>query len=326
MEELKALLAACEFASPLAFWIGGALALAAIFIPWRRRTKSMPLDFAFWQSRLSLKSRQLWVMPSLLVVVTLLLALALSTPCLATITRVPLSGKPVMAIVDVSGSMGIEPGKYSKQAEKPADARTNFEKAHAVFDDLIGRWPDVDFGLVIYSTENYIARYFAYKNELLQDTMDNRAEIDFISSGTRPVEAMVRARQFLMSHVKGKDKAIVLISDLDVDFMTLLAIGEEAQKDQLAGIKLYVLFIGEILPAENPGGSPAIPAGLRIVSMYDKAGIDEMCLELSRMQSSPMEEEESLAKASLIPHLVWPALGLMIVCLVLSETALRRIP
>jgi hypothetical protein len=266
-------------------------------------------------------------MPILLAIASILMAAVLTSPRVATKTSVPLSGKPVMVIVDVSGSMGMEPGKYSKDAEKPADPRTSFEKARGVFDDLIGRWPDVDFGLEIYSTETYIARYFAYKNELLKDTLENQKEIDFISAGTRPVEAMLRARQFFTDHVKGRDKAIVLISDLDVDFLTLIGISEEADKDLLAGIKVYVILVGgEEQTAANRGARQAQAQGLRIVGMYDKESIDQICEELSQMQSSPMEEEEVLSKKSLIPFLVSPMLGLIALCLILSETGFRKIP
>ena len=328
MEVLTKFLASCEFASPLYFWIGSALILLLILFPLFRRRRGLRLDLEYWGSRVEFKSKRVWVLSFLVAITSILMAAVLTNPQVATKQSVPLSGKPVMAIVDVSGSMGSEPGRYVTEGAKPVDERTNFEKARGVFDDLIGRWPDVDFGVLIYSTESYIARYFAYKNELLKDTMENRKEIDYISTGTRPVEALVKARKFLTDHVKGKDKAIVLISDLDVDFVTLVGISEETQKALLAGIKVYVIVVG----GEEQGGSywdprqSQVKEGLKIVSMYDKDSIDQICKEISQMQSSPMEEEEVLLKKSLTPFLVSPILGLIALCLILSETRFRKLP
>ena len=259
---------------------------------------------------------------------SILMVVALTDPEINTKDSRLIHGKPVMMVIDVSGSMGVEPGRYATEGEAPVDPRTNFDKARGVFDDLVARWPDVDFAVLIYSTENYIARYFAYKNELLRDTLENRKEIDFISSGTRPVEALVRARTFLTDNVEGKDKAIVLISDLDVDFEALVGITEEMQKDLMAGIKVYLILIGD----GGQGGAywnprqSEVREGLKIVSMHDTAQIDQICAELSEMESSPLVEEEVLLKKSLIPFLGWPILGLCLLCLILSETRFRRVP
>jgi hypothetical protein len=324
VEELTQFLASCEFASPLLSGIGVALVLLLIFLPLRRKRRGFAMDLQYWQTRVAFKSKSVWILSILVAIASILMAAVLTNPQFTAKRSVALSGKPVLAIVDVSGSMGMAPVTGGGE---PVDARTNFDKARGVFDDLISRWPDVDFGLLIYSTESYLARYFAYKNELLKDTMENRSEIDFISSGTRPVEALVRAREFLADNVKGKDKAIVLISDLDVDFVTLLGIGEEMQKDLLAGIRVYVISVGG-----EPGGAHWDPRqaqakeGLLVVSMYDKEGIDRICRELSEMRSAPLEEDDVLSKKSLVPFLVSPVLGLIALCQILSETRFRKIP
>lgn len=328
MEELTKLLASCEFASPFYFWIGSSLLLLLIFFRLFRERRGLRLDLRYWGRRTEFKSKRVWVLSSLVAMGSILVAAAAANPTGTARQRVPIHGKPVMLVIDVSGSMGMEPGKYAAEGERSVDERTHFEKARAVFDDLVGRWPDVDFAVSIFSTENYIARYFAYKSELLKDTIENQKEIDFISTGTRPVEALVNARQFLIDHITGEDKAIVLISDLDVDFVTLVGISEEATKSQLAGIKLYVILIGDGQESGvhwNPRRSE-VKEGLQIVSMYDEERIDQMCAEFSVMQSSPVIEEEVLQKRSLIPFLVSPMLGLVALCLVLSETRFRKLP
>jgi hypothetical protein len=66
--------------------------------------------------------------------------------------------------------------------------------------------------------------------------------------------------------------------------------------------------------------------GLDIVGMNDRQGISRIRREIASMPSSPIREDVVLSRTSLIPHLVLPILGLVALCLVLSETCFRRIP
>jgi hypothetical protein len=65
---------------------------------------------------------------------------------------------------------------------------------------------------------------------------------------------------------------------------------------------------------------------LKIVDINDTDGIDQIYEEMSAMQNSLIREEESFLKESLIPFLILPALGMIILCLVLVETRFRKIP
>jgi hypothetical protein len=320
VEKLIGLLASCEFASPLSFWIASGLVLLLIFFPMLRIKRGLRFDLAYWKRKVQFQGRRSWVLSILLVGNSLLMAVVLANPTVVEKRKVPIYGKTVMAVIDISGSMGLEPGKYPTKGARPVDERSNFEKACGVFEDLISRRPDVDFGLLLYSTEMYIARYFAYKSELLKDTIENRKEIDYISAGTRPAEALAKARKFFTENIKGKDKAIVLISDLDVDLPEMLAISEEMQRDLLAGTKVYVIVVGNVAPRQSQ------TEGLKIVGMNDKEGIDQICKEMAEVPSSPMMEEEVVSKKSLIPFLVPPILGLIALYLILSETRFRKMP
>jgi hypothetical protein len=176
---------------------------------------------------------------------------------------------------------------------------------------------------VLYSTESYVARYFSYKNELLKDTIENKEEIGYISTGTRTAEALAKARLFLTENVQGPDKAIVLISDLNGDLPAMVAIEEELERVWYAGIKVYVIAITEDSKA---AAAPIEVSGVEIVEMNDKAGIDQMVTKISEMQPSPLRQEEVVQKQSLIPYLVSAALVLILAAIVLSETRLRKIP
>ena len=319
MEELTRFLASYEFATPLYFWVGGAFVLLLIFFPVLRKRRGLAIDLQYWKGKVAFKSKRVQVLSILVVIASILMAGVLSDPRLAARPTASIYGKPVMVVVDISGSMEAKPKRRLE------DQRTSFEKARTIFEELIGRRPDVNFGLIFYSTENYVARYFAYKNELLKDTIENREEINYISTGTRTHEALAKAREFLTDNIADEaDKAIVLISDLEADLEAILRMGEEMERVIAAGIKIYAIVIGE--EKQEAVDVPRIIEGVKMVDMYDRDGIDQICEEISAMQISSIREEEGLLKKSLIPFLILPALGVISLCLILGETRFRKIP
>lgn len=326
MEELIKLLASCEFASPLYFWIGSALILFSIFFPLFRKRKGLRLDLKYWEKRVEFKSRRLWVFSILVAITSILMATVLTNPQVVTQPSVSIYGKPVMAVIDVSGSMEYveRQRRPSKEAIGPAEELSNLEKAQGVFDDILSHDLGVDFGLLLYSTENYIARYFASKKELLKDTLENKEEISFIATGTRPTEALAKAHGFFSENIKPKDKAIVLISDLEADPEAAVEMADEIERARWAGIKIYVIIIERKAVYGRPP-PPQIKA-VNMVGMNDKDGINQICEEIAAMERSPIREEEILSRKSLIPFLIPPILGLITLCLILSETRFRKIP
>ncbi|GEM_PF-3092514 len=320
MEGLIKFLAPSEFASPLYFWIGSALVLLLIFLPLFRKRRGLALDLTYWERRVEFKSKRVWVLSVLVAITSILMATVLSNPQIVTRQSAPIYGKPVMAVIDLSGSMEYRgrPGK---------EGLSSFEKARGVFNDILSRDVEADFGLLLYSTEHYIARYFAFKNELLKDTLENTEEISLIATGTRTAEALAKGRRFFSENVEAKDKAIVLISDLEADPEAIMEMAEEMERDLLAGIKMYVIIIErEGQRAVDKGPSQSQMQGVRMVGMNDKYGIDQICEEIAAMESSPIIEEEILLRKSLVPFLIPPILGLITLCLVLSETRFTKIP
>jgi len=324
-------LGSTEFTFPLYFWIGSALVLFLIFFPLPGRRRGLALDLQYWKRRIPFKSKRVWVFSILAAIASILMGTVSADPQAPTTQSVRIYGKPVMIVIDVSGSMEAQPlRRVRRDGEAPLDERTNFEKARDIFNGLVGRRPDVNLGLLPFSTENYIARYFTYKNELFKDTLENKEEISFISTGTRIMEALSKAHGFLeesFPHPRGgePEKAIVLISDLETDDEAALEMADEIERARWAGIKIYVILIERQATYGRPATLPAIKV-VDIVEMNDEEGIDHICEEIAMLPSSPIREEESLVKKSLIPFLVPTILGLIVLSLVLSETRFRKIP
>ncbi len=323
MEELSRWLASCDVVSPWLFGIAAALTLLLIFLPGLRKRRGLALDLRHWAPRVEFKSRRILVFALLSAAASLLIAAGLAEPRVTVKPSVSIYGKPVVAVVDISGSMGSKPRAFVGGVAN-TDLRNGYEKARDIFNDLIGRRPDVNFALLLYSTESYVARYFSYKNELLKDTVENKPEIEYISTGTRTATALAKARKFLTDNVQGKDKAIVLISDLNADLAAMVEMSEEMETDLYAGIQIYVIVI---TPDDKiPTNAPTRLEGVEMVEMNDKAGIDQIVKEISDMQGSPLRQEEVVEKQSLIPFVVLPGLALILAALVLSETRFRKIP
>jgi hypothetical protein len=330
VEELITFLGSAELTSPLYLGIGGALVLLLIFFPLPRRKRGLALDLRYWKKTTEFRSKRLVVLSALVLMSSLLMATVSADPQASTMQSIRIYGKPVMIVLDVSGSMGAKP-RVARRDGGPVDERTAFEKARDVFNGLVGRRPDVNLGLLAFSTENYIARYFTYKNELFKDTLDNDEEISIISTGTRITEALAKAHRFLeesFPHPRGAepDKAIVLVSDLDTDDEAALEMADEIERARWAGIKIYVILIERQTAYGFPSSPlPAIKV-VDMVEMNDEEGIDRICEEIATLPNSPIREEETLARKSLIPFLVPAILGLIVLCLILSETRFRKIP
>jgi hypothetical protein len=289
--------------------------LLVLFIPiYKRRTRGLNLDLSYWKNKVTFRNKRIWILSTFVVIISIFLTGVLSQPYTAVAKSTVHLGKPVLAIVDVSGSMSAKP--TVKAAGIP-----NYEKSREALENLIGQTPDVDFGFLLFSTESYIARYFAYKPDLLKGSIENADELYYFSKGTQILGALAKARQFLTKNIDG-DKAIVLISDIEVDLQTTIQMAEELNKEVWAGIKVFIIAIGN---EGNAATFSTIP-GVKMVDINDQAGIAQISQDLSDMKSSTiLENKVSLAK-SVIPFLIIPCLVLIVICLILSEFRFRKIP
>jgi hypothetical protein len=303
----------------LVFWVGSALVLLVIFLPGYKKKHGLAFDLGYWQPKVALNDKGRWLFTVLIALISILMVMILANPLVTIRQTVAIYGKPVMVVVDVSGSM-----EYKGRAGK--EGLSAREKARIVFDDLLSRGVEADLGLLIYSTENYIARTFAYKDTLFRDTLENDEEIIFLATGTRTAEALAKARTFLLKNEDTQEKAIILVSDLEADLEGIMELTEEVDRNALAGIKIYTIITeGEEQWARSASSKQTAADGMLIIGMNDKTGIDQLCAEINAMESSPIRTEESLVKKSLVSNLIVPTLGLIVLCLAFSETTFRKI-
>jgi hypothetical protein len=208
LEKLAMFWESVEFSTPEYFIIAGIGVLLLIFIPLSRRKRGLAIDLDYWQTHISSKGKRVLIMSVPVILISLLLAGALATPQSISRDSKLIVGKPVLMVVDYSGSTSAATEFHPEE--------TMQEAAQRVFVNLTDLRADINFALMIYAKENYLARYFTYKNELFADTLDNWDVLMRVSQQTRTADALAAANKFMSENTSmGVDKAIILVSDLD---------------------------------------------------------------------------------------------------------------
>lgn len=312
MEQLVDFLSSLKFSTPFYYWIVMGSLLLILFIPWTIKKRHLLLDLHYLKGKIHFKNSRLLMSSTVVAVVSILLIGILTNPQIISKHTNYIYGYPVMLVVDVSGSMGVD------TAEK-----TGYEESLEAFNDLISRRGDINYGLLIFSAENYIARYFINKNELFIDTLENKEDMVAISQGTRATDALMKARQFLTDNIEGSEKAIVLISDLNVSGQARLDLIKEMARISFSGINLYVIATGK--EEERIADIPQI-SRLEIIDMYDKTGIDKICEDISSIQKSAIREESYSLETDMPDIFIVPSLVLISLYLFLSESRYLKIP
>lgn len=319
MEDLIKTLVSIELASPLYFWLGAPLILLFIFSPVFRKTRKMRFDLGYWRKKVALFNRKLCLIPVLIVIISLLTVFILANPQILVEDITQIRGRPVMVVVDISGSTTA---RFDRET-------TVSEKIRQVFNEITANQDlGASFALLIYSDDSYIVRDFTSNAELLKDTLENTEEIRQISFGTKTAKALARASIFFKEFLpEAQDKNIVLITDLIDD---LSEVGQEIQRCLADGIKVQVMVM-QRSPAKAQEKIELLKANLggekiNIVWAGDENSIDKINQEIANMESALIWEEKTLSRKSLVPALLPALLGLVVLSALVSETVFRKKP
>jgi Ca-activated chloride channel family protein len=312
MEELGEFFSSFRLGTPVYFWIAIAVALIVIFFPFLKKSR-LAIDLKYWEEKIKFRSKRVWRLSVPVILITIMLAGAIAAPQVKVTSSTDIYGIPVLLAMDVSGSMG---GATSKTLE--------------AYYNMVSNRGDINFGLMLFSSESYIIRYFVNKDELLEDTLENSDEIAEIAGGTYIANALEKAYSFITENTDSEEKAIILLSDLDVkDEDEWADIVEEMNSITGEGIRLYIVFTGKEDQFDIEGQTIEDVSGIfgvELVALDDTEGIDRICAEISSMELSLIREEEDYTKESVIHYFVIPALLIMGISLILTETRFRKIP
>ena len=266
--------------------------------------------------------------------------MALAQPRLTkSTTEVKASGIDIVAALDLSGSM------ISEDFEVHGERVNRVNMAKSVLKDFIDKRPNDRIGLVVFAAQAFIATPLTLDHDYLQENLA-RLEIGTINSDATAIGDALTTAVNRLRDLKAKSKIIILATDGQnnsgkVD--PLLA----AEAAAALGVKIYTVGIGEQgqapMPARDMFGRKVyqmVPVDVdeaTLQKIADKTGgkyyradnaekFQKIYAEIDKLEKTEATISKYTEFKELFPWLVTAGLALLLIELVLGQTAFRRLP
>jgi hypothetical protein len=245
--------------------------------------------------------------------------------------------KNIMLAIDVSRSMSgpLEvPDKearfaaYGKAPEDMEPRQTRYEAARDTVYRFIERFPDARIGLILFSTEPFLARWPTIETddrfiEILEENLHDLSQLRRFSSLTNTDAALRLAGDVFAQLETSRGGAVIHISDAE-DELENMGLAIRALRSQ--GIRLYTIGVGisESI-VEKLSGQFAGDAGFRIFRVDSDQEMQEAYRLVADLEESPRYTQ---AEQSYVTDLRWPIALIFVVYALLAlwllEVRLRR--
>ncbi|NND71849.1 MAG: VWA domain-containing protein [Rhodothermales bacterium] len=278
---------------------------------------------------------QMRVLPTLLRVAGLvLIIMALARPRLTNVSLERFAeGVDIMMVLDTSTSMRAQDFKPNR-----------FEAAREVGKDFIdGRTSD-RVGLVVFAAKAYTQTPLTLDYEFLKRMMDE-VDVGIIEDGTAIGTALAMATNRLKD-TEAKSKVVILLTDGqnnrgEVDPVTAAEVAEAL------GVRVYPIGVGahgeapviidhpfagkqrRMMPVdidEDMLRSVADKTGGKYFRATNKEALENVYDEIGELEKTKIEERVYTDYEERYPLFLWPALGFLLVEILLATTRLRRFP
>lgn len=254
-------------------------------------------------------------------------------------TEVKASGIDIVAALDLSGSM------ISEDFVVHGERVNRVNMAKSVLKSFIDKRPNDRIGLVVFAAQAYIATPLTLDHDYLQDDLA-RLEIGTINSDATAIGDALTTAINRLRDLKAKSKIIILATDGQNNsgkVEPLLA----AQAAAALGIKIYTVGIGEQGQAPMPGRDMF---GRTVYQMMP-VDVDETTLQKIAAETGgkyfradnaekfkqiyddidKLEKTEAVVNKyteykELFPWIIAAALALLLIEMVLAQTAFRKLP
>ena len=323
-----------SFASPwLLILLIGVPILAAMPYMWRRRMAPAAMRYA--DTRLtsgsrSLRLRAMPFVPALRFLALALLIVAAARPQVAEAREVIRGeGVDIAIALDISGSMG-----------QTDFAPNRLGAAKQIVAEFIEERTYDRIGLVVFSREAFIQSPPTLDHGVLLRLLSDVHLADQlgIEDGTAMGSGMATAANMLKDSTS-ESKLVTLITD-GVNNAGQLDPITVATASEALGIKLYTVGVGTSQPggSEVVGSSQESPldeetlreiANITDAKFYlatDTEGLRDIYAEINALEKSEVEVLVFTRYQEVLAWLLAPALALLLVDLVLSQTVFRRLP
>jgi len=254
-------------------------------------------------------------------------------------TEVKASGIDIVAALDLSGSM------ISEDFVVHGERVNRVNMAKSVLKSFIDKRPNDRIGLVVFAAQAYIATPLTLDHDYLQDDLA-RLEIGTINSDATAIGDALTTAINRLRDLKAKSKIIILATDGQnnsgkVD--PLLA----AQAAAALGIKIYTVGIGEQGQAPMPGRDmfgrtvyqmmPVDVDESTLQKIADKTGgkyfradnaekFKQIYDDIDKLEKTEAVVNKYTEYKELFPWIIAAALSLLLIEMVLAQTAFRKLP
>jgi Ca-activated chloride channel family protein len=315
-------------------------------LAWLKGRRGLPPAFVYSSVQLVRgmqnisRSRSGGFLPSLRWIILGIFIVALAQPRLSkSTTEVKASGIDIVCALDLSGSMISEDFVVNGQRVN----RVNMAKS--VLKDFIDRRPNDRIGLVVFAAQAFIATPLTLDHDYLQENLA-RLEIGTINQDATAIgDALATALNRLRS-LKAKSKIIILATDGQNNagkIDPLMA----ADAAAALGVKIYTVGIGEQGSAPMPVFMGGQKVGYQNVAVdvdedtlkkiADKTGgryyradnaqkFQQIYDEINKLEKTEAVINKYTEFKELFPWLVTAGLALLLIEIVLGQTAFRRLP
>jgi Ca-activated chloride channel family protein len=313
------------------------LLLLLPLLAWLKGKRGVPPAFVYSSVQLVrgmqniTRSRSGGFLGALRWVVIGLFVVALSQPHLMhSQTQVKASGIDIACALDLSGSMTTQDYVVSGLQTSRIDM------AKPVLKEFIQGRPDDRIGLVVFAAQAFIATPMTLDHDFLLDDID-RLGIGTINSDATAIGDGLTTALNRLRELKSKSKIVVLMTDGGnnsgkVDPVTA------AKAAQALGVKVYTIGLGnrDIVQAMGlpPGYLPDEDTLQQIAQMtgglYFRADNAEkfksIYAEIDKLEKTESVVNKYTEYTELFPWFITSGLALLLIELVLAQTAFRRLP
>jgi Ca-activated chloride channel family protein len=265
-----------------------------------------------------------WIMLGLFIV-------ALAQPRLTkSTTQVKASGIDIVCALDLSGSMNT--GDYIINGRQVS----RIDTAKPVLEKFIEGRPNDRVGLVVFAAQAYIATPLTLDHDYLLDDI-SRLGIGTINSDATAIGDGITTALNRLRDLKSKSKIIVLMTDGGNNSGKIDPI-TAAHAAQALGVKIYTIGLGNreivqemglppgYLPDEDTLQQIAQMTGGKYYRADNAEKFHQIYDEIDKLEKTEAVINKFTEYKELFPWLVAGGLALLLIELVLGQTAFRRLP
>jgi Ca-activated chloride channel homolog len=260
-----------------------------------------------------------------------LFIVALAQPRLSkSTTEVKASGIDIACALDLSGSMNT--GDYVVNGRQVS----RIDMAKPVLEKFIEGRPNDRIGLVVFAAQAFIATPLTLDHEYLLDDID-RLGIGTINSDATAIGDGITTALNRLRDLKSKSKIIVLMTDGGnnsgkIDPMTA------THAAQALGVKIYTIGLGNREIVQQMGLPPGyLPDEETLQKIADMTGgkyyradnaekFEKIYAEIDKLEKTEAVINKYTQFTELFPWFVAGGLAVLLIELVLGQTAFRRLP